>query len=133
VTLVKKGIAVAAVASILILLWFAYSARREERYRATLAHYENELAIGTPRAEVQKYLDSRGVQYLRDFQWVAWQPDGLHSIAITLGPASGNLGCTWTAYLELEFELSNHSIRGDAALSDRLRAIRIRKIGRDCV
>ena len=85
-----------------------------------------------PRAEVQKYLDSRGVQYLRDVEWVAWQPDGLHAIAVALGPTSGNLGCTWTAYLELEFELSNASAR-DAESSDRLRKIRVGKIGRDCV
>ena len=128
----KKVISFGAVAVVFILAaWFGWSARREASYRATLSRYKQDLSTGMTRSEVQKHLDSRSVQYLDDVTWVAWRPDGLHAIGIPLGPTSGPLGCTWTAYVELKFELSAKS--RTATSSDRLKEIEISRIGRDCV
>lgn len=125
ITLAVVGLIVAAV-----LAWFVSSARREARYRATLTQYEHELPRGTTRAEVQKYLDQRGVQYRPDIDWR--RSAGLDAIDVDLGPTSGALGCTWKAYLELQFELVSPSPHKKPSPSDRLTDIRLSKSSFDC-
>lgn len=127
----RKGFALIVIASVLILAWMAFTARREAGFRAAITPLVRDLPQGTSRADVKKYLDSRGMQY-QEVEWVSWRPTGWHAIAISLGPASGHLGCTWTAYVALEFASSGGSAEAEPMPSDPLTQIRIRKIGRDC-
>jgi|SRR5579864_4020313 hypothetical protein len=129
----RKAVGLATVVIVLIVVWFAHSELRESRYRATLAHYQSDLPVGTPRAEVEEYLHSHEVQYMRDVVWVARRPYRSHAIAVPLGSTTGMFGCTSTAYLALEFEPSSSATRADATPVDRLKEIWISKVGRDCM
>lgn len=126
----KIALAVAGLIVAAVLALFVSSVRREARYRATLTQYQHELPLGKTRAEVEKYLDQRGVQYRRDIDWR--RPPGLDAIGVDLGPTSGALGCTWKAYLELQFELVRSSPHKNPSPSDRLTGIRLSKASFDC-
>ncbi len=114
----RKGIAFVVLAIALVSGWFAYSkvtqARREAAYREALAPFRRDLHVGMDRADVQKYLDSRGVEH----HAVRYGGDTADTYEIKIGEDPGTLVCDWTVYVALEF-----------SSADKLREVHIRKIG----
>jgi hypothetical protein len=113
----KKGIAFVLFA--VALLWFAYSkvtqARREAAYRAAIAPFERDLAVGMDRAEVEKYLDLRKANY----HAVRYGGSDADTYEIKIGEEPDNFPCErWTVYIALEFNAT-----------EKLREVHVRKVG----
>jgi hypothetical protein len=113
----SKAVAVVFLAAAVGLAWFAYSkvteARRESAYREALAAYQRDLRLGTYRAEGQKYLDSRQI----DYRAVSY--GGSDTYEIKIGEEPGSLVCeAWTVYVALEFDPA-----------EKLREVHVRKSG----
>ncbi len=127
----KKIVTLAILGLLILAAWLTDSkarrARRQSTYRAALAPFQHDLPLGMPRADVEKYLRSRGMQY-------SWQ-NGVKAAAylVTIGEEPGGLACgSWRVYMALEFESSDLTKDGHAALdpSDKLDDIHIKKLGR---
>ncbi len=115
----RKGIALAFVALALVCAWFAYSkvtqARREAAYRAAIAPFERDLAVGMDRADVKKYLDSRRV----DYHAVRYGGSDADTYEIRIGEEPDNFPCEhWTVYIALEFNAT-----------EKLREVHVRRVG----
>ena len=115
----KKGILVAliAVAVGMVSAWFTYSqltqARLDTTYHEAIAPFQNDLRLGTDKAEVREYLDSRRTDYR------VVSHGGSDTYEIKIGEEPGGLFCkTWTVYIALEFNASN-----------KLREVHLRKDG----
>jgi hypothetical protein len=112
ITLVALGVIVGSV-------WLIHSkvthARRESAYRSAIAAFQHDLPIGTTRAEVNKYLGARKV----DYHLVRYGGSDGDTYEIKIGEEPGNLVCEpWNVYVALEF-----------SSADILRDVHIRKIG----
>jgi hypothetical protein len=93
----RKVIAVALVGVVLVSAWLVYSkvtqARREAAHRTALAPFQHDLRMGMDRVEVQKYLDSRRV----DYHAVKYGGSDADTYEIKIGEEPGNLVCEhWT-------------------------------------
>lgn len=128
----KKIIVLAIGVGTLLLGWLAYSkiaqSRRETAYRVAIAPYQRDLHTGMSRADVEKYLDSRKVEH-------SWMSFGrAESYAMLIGEEPGGLVCkSWKVYISLDFDLADrpgeNGTRIELDPADRLREIRIRKLG----
>jgi hypothetical protein len=96
-----------------------------------MAPYEHDLPLGTPRADVQKYLESRGIKYFEIGRRSRLHPEG--SYAVNLGPVSGDIFCDWSAFVVLDFELLGSSSSPASMPSDPVRGVRIAKIAQNCI
>src|SRR5882724_5208901 len=108
--IIAFGVLAIAVASI----WLVYSrviqGRREAVYRAAIVPFQRNLHVGMSKADVEKYLHSRSVEYHVSGR--------THLIQIGEEPP-GNLWCEpWRVYVALEFDPA-----------DRLSEVQIRKWG----
>jgi len=98
----------------------AANALREAAHRAALAPYQRDLPIGTSRADVDKYLISKHV----NFSGVPGrEPSDAASYEVDLGEEPGeSFVCDrWNVYIRLDFK--------SALPYDTLQEIRIEKIG----
>lgn len=91
-------------AAVLISVWLIGSkvgqSRRDSAYRKTVAQFQRDLPLGTPKAEARKYLDSRNIQYFAatrgESRVVAFE--------IKIGEDPGGLVCEpWNVSVALEF------------------------------
>ena len=60
---VALGVALIALVSVGLIYSKLAQARRETAYRAAVEPYQRDLPVGMPRADVEKYLASRHVEY----------------------------------------------------------------------
>ncbi|HEX7288154.1 MAG TPA: hypothetical protein VF532_18350 [Candidatus Angelobacter sp.] len=129
----RRVIALAVGAVVLFSAWLAYSkvaqARRETAYRAAIAPFQRDLSPGMARADVEKYLDSRGVEY----HWV-YVGGSADSYFVQIGEEPGSLVCKpWKVYLALNFDASDPRAGGgpDSKLdpADKLRDVQVKKMG----
>jgi hypothetical protein len=114
----RKFAAFGVAVAVLVSVWLIYSkvteARRETGYRAALAPFQRDLRVGMAKADVEKYLKGRGVDY-----HAARYGEGTETYEIRIGEEPGNLVCEpWQVYIALEFNSSN-----------TLTEVHIRKIG----
>ena len=93
---------------------------REAFYRAALGELERDLKLGTPRAEVKKYLASRKLSYE--------EPSGEVLIKVGKEP---DLVCPPTVYLDLQFNRLPQ--QAEPSPSDNLRSISITRAPEDCL
>ncbi len=95
-------------AAVLVSVWAIGSrmaqSRRESAYRAAIAQFQRDLPLGTPRDEVQKYLDSRNIRY-----FVAKRGGTrVEAYEIKIGEDPGGLVCEpWDVSVALEFGSSD--------------------------
>jgi len=128
----RKGVIVIAAGALVVFsAWLAYSkvsqARRETAYRAAIAPFQRDLSPGTARANVEKYLDSRGVAY-------HWMYDGgsAASYFVRIGEEPGGLACkSWKAYIVFQFDASDRQRDDVLKLDpfDKLKDVQIMKTG----
>jgi hypothetical protein len=102
--------------SVLVIRSKVNQARREASYRTAVASFQRDLHIGTDRADVQKYLHSRKV----DYHAVRYGGSDADTYEVEIGEEpSYSLVCEdWEVYVALEF-----------TVADKLREIHVRKIG----
>jgi glycosyltransferase involved in cell wall biosynthesis len=153
---VAGGLLLTIAATLAFFGWFAYSshskkiaqARREAAYQASLAQFQSDLPSGTSRAEVEKYLHSRGMEYQRWFTLRVVTPNpnnprapvtasheygDAESDLVDIGRDPGDLACNyWVVDIILEFDRSGepaatHPGR-EADSSDKLKDVQIKKI-----
>jgi hypothetical protein len=129
----RRVIALAVGAVVVFSAWLAYSkiaqARRESAYRAAIAPFQRDLSPGMARANVEKYLDSRGVEY----HWV-YDGGSADSYFVKIGEEAGSLVCRpWKIYIALDFDASDRLSGGGADFkldpSDKLRDVQIKRLG----
>ena len=87
-----------------IATWVVHSkvmrSRREAYYQAQLAPFRQALPTGTPRTEVARYLDSRGLSYEKArFGAASWT----YQVRIAEEPGDGLVCAKWTVYAAMEF------------------------------
>jgi hypothetical protein len=91
-------------AAVLVSVWLFGSrvaqSRRDSTYQTALNQFQRDLPVGTPRADVKKYLDSRNIQY-----FVAKKGGNrVEAYEIKIGEDPGGLFCErWDVYVTLEF------------------------------
>jgi hypothetical protein len=111
---VALGVALIALVSVGLIYSKIAQARRETAYRAAVEPYQRDLPVGMPRADVEKYLASRHVEY-----HAASYREGYTTYELKIGEDPGNLVCeAWQVYIALEFNSS-----------DKLAEVHIRKTG----
>jgi hypothetical protein len=98
--------------------WFAYSkvaeVRRESTYREALIPFQHDLRVGMSRADVERYLKNRNI----DYHAVSYGTDA-DTYEIKIGEDPGGPFCkSWNVYVALEFNAAYN-----------LQEIHIRKIG----
>jgi hypothetical protein len=129
----RRVIALAVGAVVVFSAWLAYSkvaqVRRETAYRAAIAQFRRDLSRGMARANVEKYLDSRRVEY----HWV-YDGGSAESYFVKIGEDPGSLVCNpWKVYIALNFDASDRLSGGGADFkldpSDKLRDVQIKKMG----
>ena len=114
----KKLIAlIAGVGVLLFSVGFAYSkitqARLDAAYQRTVASYQHNLPLGTPRAEVQNYLESKKL----DYQRVRVGGEEADRFQIQIATEPGSAFCEeWRVYVLLGF-----------STADRLTDVRVTK------
>ena len=113
----RKGIALAVLAFVLVASWFAYSkhaqARRELSYHRALAPYQRDLALGMDREQVIAYLRSHEAM-CATVRYGGGEGD---TCEIKIAEEAGGVFCEpWTVYVAFEF-----------TSADKLREIHIRK------
>jgi hypothetical protein len=74
--------------------------RRNSSYRAAVDRFQRDLPLGTPKADVRKYLDSRNIQY-----YAATRGGSrVEAFEIKIGEDPGGLVCEhWNVSVALEF------------------------------
>jgi len=131
----KKIVAVIAIAVVAISAWLVHSrhkslaaqARGDAAHRAALAPYLRDLPLGTSRADVDRYLDSKNVT--RFTVWGDGVTDGAsYELSRSEEPGDGFVCDRWNVSIALEFKSSGGS-RELALPSDILREIHTKKIG----
>ena len=115
----RKGIAFAVIAFVLVISWFGYSkhalARRESSYRAALVPYQRDLAVGIDREQVITYLRSHDAMCLT----VRHGGRQGYSCEIKIAQEPAGIFCEpWDVYVAFEF-----------TSVDKLREIHIRRSG----
>lgn len=127
----RRGVFLVLAAAVLFAGWAMHlkiaQARRETAYRAAMMPFQRDLVTGMSRAAVEKYLDSRKVEY-------HWESSGgAESFLIEIGKEPGGLVCNpWKVYIELEFVPSTKlgdQARNELDPSDDLKHIKITKLG----
>jgi hypothetical protein len=112
----KKAITLALLLITVLSGWLAYSkirqSRRNAAYHAAIGPFLQDLPVGMPRADVEKYLRLRSVKY--------HAINNGETYLIKIGEESpGNLWCEpWIVNIAIEFDSS-----------DTLRDVHIRKFG----
>lgn len=106
-------------AAVLVSVWVIGSrverSRRDSAYQTAFDKFQHDLPIGTARAEVKKYLDSRNIQYYVAKQGGNW----VQAYEIKIGEDPGGVVCEpWDVYVALEF-----------SPDEVLKQVRIRKSG----
>jgi hypothetical protein len=112
----RKIIGVSVLAVALFVAWRIYTkvaqARRETAYHSSVEQFQHDLRVGMARADVKKYLDSRGL----DYRAVGKAPEVYE---IKIGEEPGGPVCERRmVYVAVEF-----------SYADTLRDIDIRKVG----
>jgi hypothetical protein len=124
-------ITLSVAAAVAFCAWLAYSkvsqARREATYRAAITALN--LSPGETRANVEKYLEFRGLKY----HTISGEGDA-ESYLVEIGEEPGGLVCkSWKVYISLDFDGSGKPSGRPSDLhldpSDTLRDVRIKKMG----
>src|SRR5260370_40643299 len=115
----RKIIVFAVLGATAVSAWLMCSritkARRETAYHAAIAPFQRDLTMGTPRADVKKYLDARNI----DYHVVRVGGSEADTYEIKIGEEPGSLVCEpWNVYVALDF-----------SSEDTLRDIHIRRVG----
>jgi hypothetical protein len=115
----KKLVTITAICVVAFSTWFTYSkitqGRRDAAYQGAMAPFQHDLPIGTTRATVENYLESRKVESHR----VRFGGDEADSYEIQIGTEPSSLFCEeWRVYVVFEFNAT-----------DKLKNIRVAKIG----
>jgi hypothetical protein len=111
---VALGIALVALVSAGLIYSRLAQARRESAYRAAIEPFQRDLPVGMPRSDIEKYLDSRHIEY-----HAASHHEGYTTYEVKIGEDPGNLVCeAWQVYIALEFNSS-----------EKLMNVQIRKTG----
>jgi len=134
VTRIAKGILAIFAALLLSLMFYStqscrrYESRQaanaritaalEATYQSKLAHFQQDLPIGTARLQVEKYLTSQGILFSDDREIIAKLGDE---------PGDGFACDRWGVYVYFKF---GRAERSDEVLpADPLTAISLRRIG----
>ncbi|HEY3971562.1 MAG TPA: hypothetical protein VGM18_01080 [Candidatus Sulfotelmatobacter sp.] len=94
-------------------------AERDARYQAKLAEFQRDLPRGSRRAEVGKYLGTRGTPYSDQM----WNP----RVKIDEYPGDGLACDRWSVYVEFRFNHTNRQV--DPSPYDTLSDVSIQSIG----
>lgn len=122
----KRFALVLLIAAFLLSLVMVYGkvlrsrAQSRQREAVALEAYKNDLPVGTSRARVEEYFESRSIGYQLLTATSRLRPSG--AFAVPLGPASVDSFCDWSAYLIFEFRPKDASV-GESDLLVNIRAV----------
>jgi len=131
--LVKSALAILGIILLAVACYLVYGYRQlklqsaaahrtrsdlEVKFQSQHEQYQLDLPIGTPRAQVRKYLDSHKVQYNE------WRGE----ISVHLGDEPDVFPCDrWDVYVSLEFDHAQD--KPESTLLDKLTKVSLKRVG----
>jgi hypothetical protein len=119
-----------AIVVIGVAIWFAHTRDVKDRQRATheaaVTPFQRDLPIGTSRADVEKYLESRGLKYSATWESArrSW------SDVVEVDKQASETGrCAKSTLVSLEFNSSGQSANDLPQPTDKLQHIYIESPG----
>ncbi|MBV9073297.1 MAG: hypothetical protein JOZ10_06675 [Acidobacteria bacterium] len=108
--------------AVVLAVWFAHAmdarAKQQHPRKSAAAPFQEALPLGTSRADVEKYLEDRGMRYS-----AAWDSTrGSWSEVVEAGKDTARCG-SQTIFVDLEFESSNPSADNKPDPADRLKHV----------